>query len=100
MNQRKKDELELLTKLPVKIVMAALILLMGFSGTAAYDIWTYAKTSELVKADAQQLLTAGSTSSTWVAAKDSNAPAHSPLSSRRPRIKVSISGSSSAIRIL
>ncbi|PKH09266.1 YdcF family protein [Planomicrobium sp. MB-3u-38] len=56
MNQRKKDELELLTKLPVKIVIAALILLVGFSGTAAYDIWTYAKTSELVKADAAIVL--------------------------------------------
>ncbi len=43
-------------KLPVKIFLATLILLIGFSGTAAYDIWTYAKTSDLVKADAAIVL--------------------------------------------
>lgn len=31
-------------------------MLVGFSGNAAYDIWTYAKTSELVKADAAIVL--------------------------------------------
>lgn len=36
--------------------MAALIMLTGFSGFSAYDIWTYAKTTELVKADAAIVL--------------------------------------------
>ena len=44
------------TKLPVKIFLAAIVFLVGFSGFAAYDIWTYAKTSELVKADAAIVL--------------------------------------------
>ncbi|MFD1030466.1 YdcF family protein [Metaplanococcus flavidus] len=46
----------MLTKLPVKILLAALIMLVGYSGSAAYDIWTYAKTTELVKADAAIVL--------------------------------------------
>ncbi|WP_422123024.1 YdcF family protein [Planococcus sp. X10-3] len=44
------------TKLPVKILLATLIMLIGFSGSAAYDIWTYAETTELVKADAAIVL--------------------------------------------
>lgn len=46
----------MLTKLPVKIILATLISFTGFSGYAAYDIWTYAQTSELVKADAAIVL--------------------------------------------
>jgi len=44
------------TKLPVKIFLAAMVFLVGFSGFAAYDIWTYAETTELVKADAAIVL--------------------------------------------
>lgn len=46
----------MLTKLPVKILLATMIMLLGFSSFAAYDIWTYAKTSDLVKADAAIVL--------------------------------------------
>lgn len=46
----------MMTKLPVKIMLATLIFLAGFSGCAAYDIWTYAQTTELVHADAAIVL--------------------------------------------
>ena len=45
-----------MVKFPLKILLATSLLLTGFSGVAAYDIWTYAQTSELVKADAAIVL--------------------------------------------
>lgn len=52
----KKDEQPAMMKLPLKIALATLVLLIGFSGNAAYDIWTYAEMNELVHADAAIVL--------------------------------------------
>lgn len=52
----KKDEQTEMARLPLKLLLAALVALTGFSGFAAYDIWTYASTSELVEADAAIVL--------------------------------------------
>lgn len=45
-----------MARLPLKLLLASLVALTGFSGFAAYDIWTYASTSELVQADAAIVL--------------------------------------------
>ncbi|WP_033544098.1 YdcF family protein [Planococcus sp. CAU13] len=45
-----------MAKFPLKILLTTLMLLTGFSGFAAYDIWTFAQTNELVKADAAIVL--------------------------------------------
>lgn len=46
----------MIKKYTVKIILATLVFLIAFSGFSAYNIWTYAQTSELVKADAAIVL--------------------------------------------